>query len=76
MKPTNSFAKRKIEKGNAQLAMKERKSRRSSQRPNAAVNEKVRLKALNDALKQLQDVIPVKLPEGRKLHKKQTLQVK
>lgn len=40
-----------------------------------AVKEKERLKTFNQALEKLQSVIPVKLPEGRKLHKKQTLQV-
>ena len=54
---------------------KEKRRSRSGLRPNAALKEKERLKAFNEALRNLQQVIPIKLPEGRKLHKKQTLQV-
>ncbi|XP_077965927.1 uncharacterized protein LOC120335962 [Styela clava] len=42
-------------------------------RPNAAIRERERLKIFNDALETLQKAIPVRLPRGRKLHKKQTL---
>uniref|UniRef100_F7B554 BHLH domain-containing protein n=1 Tax=Ciona intestinalis TaxID=7719 RepID=F7B554_CIOIN len=44
-------------------------------RPNAAIRERERLKVFNDSLEALQKVIPINLPEGRKLHKKQTLQL-
>ncbi|XP_078485079.1 transcription factor protein isoform X2 [Ciona intestinalis] len=44
-------------------------------RPNAAIRERERLKVFNDSLEALQRVIPINLPEGRKLHKKQTLQL-
>jgi len=54
---------------------KQKRRSRSVLRPNAALKEKERLKAFNEALKNLQEVIPIKLPEGRKLHKKQTIQV-
>ena len=66
--------RKKIEKP-FQSTTKEPKRNRSVLRPNAARKEKERLKAFNEALKNLQKVIPVKLPPGRKLHKKQTLQV-
>ncbi|XP_076813858.1 uncharacterized protein LOC143460291 [Clavelina lepadiformis] len=45
------------------------------QRPNAAIRERERLKIFNESLEALQKVIPIRLPEGRKLHKKQTLQL-
>ena len=51
------------------------KGNKKTVKPKAAVKEKERLKTFNQALERLQSVIPVKLPEGRKLHKKQTLQV-
>lgn len=49
--------------------------RRRRKRSKAASQEKERLKVFNEALETLQQVLPVRLPKGRKLHKKQTLQV-
>lgn len=43
--------------------------------PVAVDKDKQRLKTFNEAMENLQRVIPVRLPKGRKLQKKQTLQV-
>nr|CAB3267388.1 Twist-like1a [Phallusia mammillata] len=44
-------------------------------RPNAAGRERQRLRVFNEALEDLQSVIPIRLTQNRKLHKKQTLQL-
>jgi len=49
--------------------------RKSCRKPSAAVRERERLRLFNESLSALCHVMPISLPGGRKLHKKQTLQV-
>nr|XP_039260137.1 uncharacterized protein LOC120336513 [Styela clava] len=52
----------------------EQTSFRKSKKTKTATKEKSRLGVFNQALEALQNIIPVRLPKGRKLHKKQTLE--
>ena len=79
----NSVVLKEIDVNNAHAKLRSRKrtlvrhrGNEKRKRPNAAMQEKERLKVFNDALETLQRVIPVRLPKGRKLHKKQTLKVR
>lgn len=42
---------------------------------NLAVRERERLRLFNGALRRLQGIMPVRLPRGRRLYKKQTIEV-
>uniref|UniRef100_H2ZP91 BHLH domain-containing protein n=1 Tax=Ciona savignyi TaxID=51511 RepID=H2ZP91_CIOSA len=68
-------SRRKKGEGKSKGTRSKRASTACAARPNAAIRERERLKVFNDSLEALQKVIPVNLPEGRKLHKKQTLQL-
>lgn len=60
--------KRKISQENEKRPAKKR-------RGSASIRERERLQIFNDALDQLQSILPLRFPKNKKLHKKQTVQV-